>query len=160
MIQVPSRAGQVCTLLRSELTATELANCTLMTARAYTPFYRNPQPGYLSGANVMDIAVIGIMAGFMENNRAGNASRIADAYRRVHLQALVQPADRVDGIKPDGSFQQHSGLIYDGKSISTCSKQSKIYIVLRQASSLVRLPCSIHPISLILVSDLQILSSL
>ncbi|KAG8693746.1 hypothetical protein FRC11_002697, partial [Ceratobasidium sp. 423] len=85
-----------------------------MTARAYAPFYRNPQPGYLSGANVMDIAVIGMMAGLLENNRAGNASRIADAYQRVHQQALVQPAVRVDGIKPDGSFQQHNGLIYNG----------------------------------------------
>ncbi|KAH7332890.1 chondroitin AC/alginate lyase [Rhizoctonia solani] len=114
VIQVPSRSGKVCVLLRSELTSKELAMCTLMTARAYAPFYRDPQPGYLSGANVMDIAVIGILAGLLENNRAGNASRIADAYQRVHPQALVQSVDRVDGIKPDGSFQQHGGIIYNG----------------------------------------------
>ncbi|CAE6473793.1 unnamed protein product [Rhizoctonia solani] len=114
VILIPTRVGEVCVLLRSELTPAELTKCTLMTARAYAPFYRNPQPGYLSGANVMDIAVIGIMAGLLENERAGNATRVADAYGRVHLQALVQPADRVDGIKPDGSFQQHGGLIYNG----------------------------------------------
>jgi hypothetical protein len=85
-----------------------------MTARAYAPFYRNPQPGYLSGANIMDIAVIGIMAGLLENDRTGNTTRVADAYERVHMQALVQSTDRVDGIKPDGSFQQHGGLIYNG----------------------------------------------
>ncbi|CAE6469661.1 unnamed protein product, partial [Rhizoctonia solani] len=114
VIQVPSRAGKACVLLRSELTSKELAMCTLMTARAYAPFYRDPQPGYLSGANVMDIAVIGILAGLLENNRVGNVSRIADAYERVHEQALVQSGDRVDGIKPDGSFQQHGGIIYNG----------------------------------------------
>ncbi|CAE6390229.1 unnamed protein product [Rhizoctonia solani] len=114
VIQVPTRVGKVCALLRSELTSTELAMCTLMTARAYAPFYRDPQPSYLGGANVMDIAVIGMLAGLLENNRAGNVSRIADAYDRLHQQALVQPGDRVDGIKPDGSFQQHGGIIYDG----------------------------------------------
>ncbi|KDN33101.1 hypothetical protein RSAG8_13810, partial [Rhizoctonia solani AG-8 WAC10335] len=113
VIQVPSRVGKVCALLRSELTSNELAMCTLMTARAYAPFYRDPQPGYLGGANVMDISVIGMLAGLLENNRAGNVSRIVDAYQRVHQQSLVHSADRVDGIKPDGSFQQHSGVIYD-----------------------------------------------
>ncbi|KDN44023.1 hypothetical protein RSAG8_05755, partial [Rhizoctonia solani AG-8 WAC10335] len=29
-------------------------------------------------------------------------------------QSLVHSTDRVDGIKPDGSFQQHGGVIYDG----------------------------------------------
>ncbi|CAE6450087.1 unnamed protein product [Rhizoctonia solani] len=114
VIQVPSRVGKVCALLRSELTSNELSMCILMTARAYAPFYRDPQPGYLGGANVMDIAVIGMLAGLLENNRAGNVSRIADAYQRVHQQSLVHSSDRVDGIKPDGSFQQHGGVIYDG----------------------------------------------
>ena len=31
-------------------------------------------------------------------------------------QIVIHPEDHVDGIKPDGSFQQHIGLIYDGKS--------------------------------------------
>ncbi|KAL5637653.1 hypothetical protein ACGC1H_002058 [Rhizoctonia solani] len=114
VIQVPSRVGKVCALLRSDLTSKELDMCTLMTARAYAPFYRDQHPGYLGGANVMDMAVIGMLAGLLENNRAGNVSRITDAYHRVHQQALVQSGDRVDGIKPDGSFQQHGGIIYDG----------------------------------------------
>ncbi|KAF8692322.1 Polysaccharide lyase family 8, N terminal alpha-helical domain, partial [Rhizoctonia solani] len=116
VILIPTRVGKVCILLRQELSDTELAKCTTMTARAYAPFYRDPKPGYLSGANVMDIAVIGIMAALLENDRSGNETRIADAYGRVHSQTLVQSEDRVDGIKPDGSFQQHGGLIYDASA--------------------------------------------
>ncbi|CAE6426936.1 unnamed protein product [Rhizoctonia solani] len=114
VIQVPTRSGKACTLLRSELVESELANCTLMASRAYAPFYREEQPSYLSGANIIDIAVIGISAGLLENNRAGNASRITHAYEQVHGQVTIQPEDRVDGIKPDGSFQQHTGMIYNG----------------------------------------------
>ncbi|KAG9111449.1 hypothetical protein FRC07_008050, partial [Ceratobasidium sp. 392] len=114
VILVPTAAGKACLMLRDELSPTEHGNCTLITARAYAPFYRRPQPGYVSGANIIDIASIGIAAGLLENNRAGNASRIADAYQRVHNEVVVHPEDRVDGIKPDGSFQQHIGIIYDG----------------------------------------------
>lgn len=114
VILVPKVVGQVCLLLRDELTPTELGNCTLITARAYTPFYRNPQPDYVSGANILDIASIGISAGLLENNRTGNASRINDAYERLHREIVIHPEDLVDGIKPDGSFQQHIGIIYDG----------------------------------------------
>ncbi|CAE6505916.1 unnamed protein product [Rhizoctonia solani] len=114
VIQVPTRSGKACVLLRSELNGSQLANCTLIASRAYAPFYRNPQPGYLGGANVVDLAVIGISAGLLENNKTGNASRIAHAYEQVHNQVSIQPMDRVDGIKPDGSFQQHSGIIYNG----------------------------------------------
>ncbi|CUA73704.1 Chondroitinase-AC [Rhizoctonia solani] len=114
VILVPTQVGRTCLLLRDELTETELGNCTAMTARAYAPFYRNPQPGFVSGANIIDMASIGISAGLLENNRTGNASRIMDAYQRVHNETVVHDKDLVDGIKPDGSFQQHIGIVYDG----------------------------------------------
>ncbi|KAG8727207.1 hypothetical protein FRC11_013691, partial [Ceratobasidium sp. 423] len=114
VIQVPTLSGKACTLLRSDLTESELGNCTLIAARAYSPFYREPQAAYLSGANVIDIAVIGIAAGLLENNGAGNVSRIADAYARVHGEVVIRPGVGVDGIKPDGSFNQQGGIIYDG----------------------------------------------
>jgi hypothetical protein len=31
------------------------------------------------------------------------------------LQLVVQNQDYVDGVKPDGSFHQHIGMIYNGK---------------------------------------------
>lgn len=84
VVVVPERVGKTCLLLRDELTSTEYGNCTFITARAYTPFFRNPQPGYVSGANIIDMAAIGISAGLLENNRTGNASRVMDAFKRVH----------------------------------------------------------------------------
>ncbi|KDN46035.1 hypothetical protein RSAG8_04542, partial [Rhizoctonia solani AG-8 WAC10335] len=114
VILVPTLVGKTCLLLRDELTPTELGNCTAITARAYAPFYRNPQPGYVSGANIIDMSSVGISAGLLENNRTGNASRIMDAYERVHNETVVHDKDLVDGIKPDGSFQQHIGMVYDG----------------------------------------------
>ncbi|CAE6423852.1 unnamed protein product [Rhizoctonia solani] len=114
VILVPTLVGKTCLLLRDELTPTELGNCTAITARAYAPFYRNPQPGYVSGANIIDMSSVGISAGLLENNRTGNASRIMDAYERVHNETVVHDKDLVDGIKPDGSFQQHIGIVYDG----------------------------------------------
>ncbi|KAG8696082.1 hypothetical protein FRC08_007380, partial [Ceratobasidium sp. 394] len=114
VILVPTAVGKACLMLRDELSPTEYGNCTLITARAYAPFYRRPQPGYVSGANIIDMASVGIAAGLLENNRTGNVSRITDAYQRVHNEVVVHPEDRVDGIKPDGSFQQHIGIIYDG----------------------------------------------
>ncbi|KAG8691914.1 hypothetical protein FRC11_005707 [Ceratobasidium sp. 423] len=114
VILVPKLVGGACLLLRDELTSPEYGNCTLMTARAYAPFYRNPQPGYVSGANILDMSTVGIAAGLLENNRTGNASRIMEAYQRVHNETVVHDKDLVDGIKPDGSFQQHIGIVYDG----------------------------------------------
>ncbi|KAG9128576.1 hypothetical protein FRC07_000009 [Ceratobasidium sp. 392] len=114
VILIPRSVGQVCLLLRDELTPTEYGNCTLITSRAYTPFFRDPPPGYVSGANIIDMASVGVSAGLLENNRKGNTTRVMDAYQRVHDEITIHPEDRVDGIKPDGSFQQHAGVIYDG----------------------------------------------
>ncbi|QRW05711.1 polysaccharide lyase family 8 protein [Ceratobasidium sp. AG-Ba] len=132
IILVPKLVGQTCLLLRDELTPSELGNCTLITARAYTPFYRKPQPGYVSGANILDIASIGISAGLLENNRTGNNTRLEDAYGRLHNEVVIHPEDRVDGIKPDGSFQQHIGIIYDGnygKDFSNAILQTELEAV-------------------------------
>ncbi|KAG9127060.1 hypothetical protein FRC07_000847 [Ceratobasidium sp. 392] len=110
------RVGKPCLLFRDELSPTQYGNCTLITARAYTPFYRQPKMAtYVSGANILDMTVVGIAAGLLENNGTGNATRIADAYERAHSEvATIYPGDREDGIKPDASFQQHKGIIYTG----------------------------------------------
>ncbi|CCO35094.1 hypothetical protein BN14_09208 [Rhizoctonia solani AG-1 IB] len=114
VILVPRTAGSACLLLRDELTPTELGNCTHITARAYTVFYRDPQPPYSVGANTMEISSIGITAGLLENNRTGNTTRLFDAFERVHNGLVIEKEDRVDGVKPDGSFHQHIGIIYNG----------------------------------------------
>ncbi|THH06921.1 hypothetical protein EW145_g3747 [Phellinidium pouzarii] len=37
-----------------------------------------------------------------------------DAYGRVHNEVVIQQAVKGDGIRPDGSFGQHAGIIYNG----------------------------------------------
>ncbi|ELU38755.1 polysaccharide lyase family 8 protein [Rhizoctonia solani AG-1 IA] len=117
VMHVPKRVGQTCNTLRSELSESELGNCTLITSRAFSTFYRDPYPTYLTGANVLDISVIGVDAGLLENNKTGNASRIADAYRVAQNEVSIHPGVRVDGIKPDGSFQHHSGVLFNGMGL-------------------------------------------
>ncbi|KDN34815.1 hypothetical protein RSAG8_12113, partial [Rhizoctonia solani AG-8 WAC10335] len=59
----------------------------------------------------ISIAVIGIDAGLLENNKTGNASKIADAYERVHNQ-------------------QHNGIIFDGmRSFVDMFNNSRLRIV-------------------------------
>lgn len=66
--------------------------------------------GYLAGANILDIASIGVTSALLQ----ANASIAASAYAYAHNEVVVHDKTGQDGIKPDGSFQQHVGLIYDG----------------------------------------------
>jgi hypothetical protein len=39
---------------------------------------------------------------------------MTDAYGRIHAETVLKQAVRADGIRPDGSFGQHSGILYNG----------------------------------------------
>ena len=43
-----------------------------------------------------------------------NSTLITEAYDRINAEVIIQPGVMVDGIKPDGSFGQHGGLLYNG----------------------------------------------
>jgi len=58
----------------------------------------------------MDVAKIGIDLALLTSN----TTLITEAYSRLNDGVLIQPGIMVDGIKPDGSFSQHSGLLYNG----------------------------------------------
>jgi Polysaccharide lyase family 8, N terminal alpha-helical domain len=79
-----------------------------MTARAYDTFYEGKS--FLTGANILDVANIGIGLALLTSN----STLIAEAYGRINAEVIIQPGVMVDGIKPDGSFGQHSGLLYNG----------------------------------------------
>ena len=66
--------------------------------------------GTLTGANTLDAAKIGIDSGLLTSN----ASMIANGYQRIHNEVVVQNATKADGIRADGSFGQHGGIIYNG----------------------------------------------
>ncbi|KAF7303320.1 Polysaccharide lyase family 8 protein [Mycena kentingensis (nom. inval.)] len=112
IIGIPKVVAQACLLLNSTLTAAELSKCVNITARAYNAFVVPAhQVGVLTGANLLDVASIGVGLGLLTTN----VTLITDAYSRVHAATVVVPGPaRADGIRPDGSFGQHTGILYNG----------------------------------------------
>lgn len=119
MILIPNLVGESCLLLLQApeasggLTPSQLSNCKRMTARSFNTFNYSVINGLgkLTGANTLDVASIGIANGLL----AGDASVVGKAYEKVHAEVVVQNAIRSDGIKPDGSFAQHAGILYIGR---------------------------------------------
>ncbi|KAF8626538.1 hypothetical protein AX15_004841 [Amanita polypyramis BW_CC] len=109
VILIPNLIGQTCLLLNESLTMPQLNNCTRITGRSYAAFGR-ARATYLTGANVLDVAKIGIDGALL----AVNVTQLTDAFRRVHQQVIIQDGVKADGIRPDGSFGQHSGVLYNG----------------------------------------------
>ncbi|KAJ6552997.1 chondroitin AC/alginate lyase [Mycena capillaripes] len=111
IIGTPELVSRTCLLLNETLLPEEFGNCTTMTGRAYNTFIVPAhQVGVLTGANALDVAKIGIDLALL----TVNASLLMDAYSRVHSQMVITTAVKADGIRPDGSFGQHSGIIYNG----------------------------------------------
>ena len=56
------------------------------------------------------MAKVGIDQGLLNVN----ISLLTDAYRRVHEELGIRDGVEADGIRPDGSFGQHGGILYNG----------------------------------------------
>lgn len=70
--------------------------------------------GYLTGANTLDVSSTYINAGIVMANSTGDA--LIDAgFAKIHSEVVIQPALKADGIRPDGTFGQHIGVLYNGK---------------------------------------------
>lgn len=81
-----------------------------MTLRSFGTFDRAVIPDYLSGANALDIAKIGLDNGLLVRN----VTLVTEALGRVHDEVVIRQNTSADGIRPDGSFGQHGGIIYNG----------------------------------------------
>lgn len=111
VIDIPNFVGEVCLLLNTSLTETQLGNCTKFTSRSYATFETGINGvSSITGANLLDIASIGIDEGLLTMN----ASLIMDGFNRVHSDVVIHNGTKVDGIRADGSFGQHTGIIYNG----------------------------------------------
>lgn len=111
VILIPNLVAETCLLLSlplSVLTPTQQSNCTHITTRAYGTFISGQ--GFVSGANILDIAKIGVDEGL----RTGNATLVQDAFAKIHAEVQVHDEVSSDGIRRDGSFGQHIGLLYNG----------------------------------------------
>ncbi|KAJ7581087.1 polysaccharide lyase family 8 protein [Mycena floridula] len=111
IILVPTWVAQVCLLLGSSLSASELASCQLVTGRSFDTFQTGINGvSSITGANLLGIASIGIDLALLTSN----STMLADAYSRVHDEVTIKSGIKVDGIRADGTFGQHSGLTYNG----------------------------------------------
>ncbi|KAF8973957.1 polysaccharide lyase family 8 protein [Flammula alnicola] len=111
VILIPGWVGQVCLLLGDSLTTSESLGCQRMTSRSYGTFLTGINGvSSITGANTMDIASIGIDLGLS----TANTTLLTDAYNRVHQELTVKNGLKVDGIRADGSFGQHAGILYNG----------------------------------------------
>ncbi|KAF7307058.1 Polysaccharide lyase family 8 protein [Mycena indigotica] len=111
IIGIPMVVSVSCLLLNSTLTEAEKSKCVDITARAYQAFVVPAHGvGTLTGANLLDVAKIGVDLGLLTTN----VSLIQDAYSRVHNELVIKLPTRADGIRPDGSFSQHNGILYNG----------------------------------------------
>ncbi|KAI0043192.1 polysaccharide lyase family 8 protein [Auriscalpium vulgare] len=111
IILIPGFVGEVCLLLGESLTVSELANCTHITGRAYATFESGINGvSSITGSNTLDIASVGIDMALL----TVNSSVIGDAFSRVHSEVIVENAVKSDGIRADGSFGQHAGILYNG----------------------------------------------
>jgi len=72
-----------------------------MTSRSFSVF--GTGESFLAGANILDIASIGVAAGIL----SGNTTKVGLAFEHINAEIVVHPEPKVDGIKPDGSFSQH-----------------------------------------------------
>lgn len=64
----------------------------------------------MTGANILDVASIGVNLALFTSN----VTLITEAYGRINAEVILEPGVMIDGIKPDGSFGQHGGLLYNG----------------------------------------------
>ncbi|TFK77066.1 polysaccharide lyase family 8 protein [Pluteus cervinus] len=111
VILIPAWVGQVCLLLGDSLLSSEVDGCLKMTGRSYNTFTTGIHGvSAITGANTLDIASIGIDLSLFSSN----PSLLAEAYTRVHQELAVKDGVKVDGIRSDGAFGQHSGILYNG----------------------------------------------
>ncbi|VDB99674.1 unnamed protein product [Peniophora sp. CBMAI 1063] len=110
VILIPRLVVETCLLMHPVLETGHMDACQRFARRSYDRFYAVPRPGYISGANTPDIAKIGIDLSLL----SANVTLMDEAFGRVHEEVSFNPAVGVDGIKPDGSFSQHAGLLYNG----------------------------------------------
>lgn len=99
IILIPKLVAQSCLLLSASLSAKQASICTRFSLRAYGSFYRSVVGlGRLTGANLLDVASIGVDEGI----RSKNLTLLQDAYQRMHVELSHVKFGTQDGIHFDG----------------------------------------------------------
>ncbi|KAI9478565.1 MAG: galactose mutarotase-like domain-containing protein [Benjaminiella poitrasii] len=111
MISVPSYVGDICLLLKDDLTSSQLASCKTIQARSFERIVGSIRPvSKWTGANLLDVSSVGFSLGLLTDNVTAVQSALEYFYGGVEISPTVAG----DGIQADGSFMQHAGLLYNG----------------------------------------------
>lgn len=111
IIGTPSYIGDICLLLKEQLTTSQLEICTRIQARSYATIDTGLRTvSSFTGANLLDIASVGITLGLQNQDADILKAALEDFYGGVEISSKVAG----DGIQSDGSFMQHAGLLYNG----------------------------------------------
>jgi hypothetical protein len=111
MILMPKVISNACLLLKSNLTSTQLGNCTLFSQRVYDRIDTIITGiGPMTGANMLDSATSVLNLGLLTDN----TTIVKDALNHFYNQTLITPGTGVDGVKIDGSYLQHGSQLYNG----------------------------------------------
>ncbi|KAI8378966.1 galactose mutarotase-like domain-containing protein [Blakeslea trispora] len=103
-IGVPKTVGDICIVLRQNLTDSQRLGCDRIQRRSFDTVER------WSGANLLDCAYVGITLGIFSQDANLTKSGLEKFYEGV----VINPTVADDGIQSDGSFMQHNGLLYNG----------------------------------------------
>ncbi|VDB88720.1 unnamed protein product [Peniophora sp. CBMAI 1063] len=111
VIGVPTFIGQACVLANSTLDDAQADSCNNILGRSFEVYFNaSINPAYSNGANGLLLAAIGVDYALMSKN----VTVMEETYQQVDKQLVLVPEIKTDGIKPDGSFGQHGGLLYTG----------------------------------------------
>lgn len=111
MILLPKFISNTCLLLKSNLTATQLGNCTQTSQRVYDRIDTEVLGiGPMTGANMLDSSNSVLNLGLLTDNE----TIVRDALNRYYNQTLITPGTGADGVKIDGAYLQHISQIYTG----------------------------------------------
>ncbi|KAI8380649.1 polysaccharide lyase family 8 protein [Choanephora cucurbitarum] len=111
MILLPRLVSNTCLLLKPNLSATQLSNCTQVIQRVYDRIDSYVIGiGPMTGANMLDAATAVLNLGILTDNQ----TTVSQALDRYYSQTQVIPETGADGIKQDGSYLQHGAQLYNG----------------------------------------------
>ncbi|CEP12259.1 hypothetical protein [Parasitella parasitica] len=111
IIGTPSYIGGICLLLKEQLSSGQLDRCTKIQARSYDTIDTGLRTvSSYTGANLLDVASVGITLGLQNQDADTFKAALEDFYGGVEISSKVAG----DGIQADGSFMQHAGLLYNG----------------------------------------------
>ncbi|KAJ7579689.1 polysaccharide lyase family 8 protein [Mycena floridula] len=111
IIGIPMIVAKTCLLVSDQLTDSQVSSCTKFASRTYSTLDHNTNGvGAMTGANLLDVASIGIDDAL----RRADSDRVADAYSRIQNNLVIVNTIKADGIRADGSFGQHAGITYNG----------------------------------------------